>query len=284
MINDGHLAEHLTNDDLDVLIVDRHTLRAVHALHALNEVLLHGTLTGDVLAVLGGADLEDVLRVERSREERLAELNVISVCDEQGGTLQDRVRLLFGAVVRHEENTTALLGVLDHDAACGLGDRGRTLRGTCFEELLHAGQTLRDVVSRRGTTGVEGTHRQLGTGLTNRLCRDDADGLADVDALTGRERAAVAGGADANCRLARQDRAHLDLDDATRNELLDRARRRRPHRPKPRRCRPGPPRQRRASGRRPSSQRSRRPQARRWRPEQRSGGQGHGGCHSPLRG
>jgi len=33
------------------------------------------------------------------------------------------------------------------------------------------------------TTGVEGTHRQLGAGLADGLRRDDADGLADVHPL-----------------------------------------------------------------------------------------------------
>jgi hypothetical protein len=50
-----------------------------------------------------------------------------------------------------------------------------------------ARQTLRDVVAGH-TTGVEGTHRQLGAGLADRLGRDDADGLADVDELAGGQR------------------------------------------------------------------------------------------------
>ena len=44
---------------------------------------------------------------------------------------------------------------------------------------------------------MEGTHRQLGTGLADGLRGDDADRLADVDRLAGRQRAAVAGRADA---------------------------------------------------------------------------------------
>jgi hypothetical protein len=41
---------------------------------------------------------------------------------------------------------------------------------------------VRDVLTRH-TTGVEGTHRQLGAGLTDRLGGDDADRLADVHRL-----------------------------------------------------------------------------------------------------
>ncbi len=36
-----HLAEHLRDDDLDVLVVDVHALRAVDRLHLADEVLLH---------------------------------------------------------------------------------------------------------------------------------------------------------------------------------------------------------------------------------------------------
>src|ERR1700709_1293272 len=37
------------------------------------------------------------------------------------------------------------------------------------------------LVDLRGATDVEGTHRQLGTGLTDRLRGDDADSLPVVD-------------------------------------------------------------------------------------------------------
>ena len=86
----------------------------------------------------------------------------------------------------------------------------------------HAGQTLRDVVGTQGSTEVEGAHRELRSGLADRLGRDDADGLADVDELAGRERAAVAGGADADRGLAGQHRAHLDGLDARLEQLRDR--------------------------------------------------------------
>src|SRR3954447_10594197 len=54
-----------------------------------------------------------------------------------------------------------------------------TLRDPRLEDLLHTWQTLRDVVGRGDTAGVERPHRQLGAGLTDRLGGDDADGLTD---------------------------------------------------------------------------------------------------------
>src|SRR5690606_15364446 len=109
----------------------------------------------------------------------------------------------------------------DLDATRGLRDRARALRSTSFEELGDTRQTLRDVVGTRGTTLVEGTHRELRSGLTDRLGGDDADRLADVDELAGRERTTVAGGADADRRLAGEHRAHLDRLDAGLDERVD---------------------------------------------------------------
>ena len=68
---------------------------------------------------------------------------------------------------------------------------------------------------------MERTHRQLRTRLTDRLGRDDTHGLADVDELTGRHRAAVAGRADADGRLAGEHRADLDLRDAAGEQLVE---------------------------------------------------------------
>src|SRR5699024_6334049 len=42
-INDGTATQHLTDDDLDVLVVDGYTLGAVNSLNLVDEVLLHAT-------------------------------------------------------------------------------------------------------------------------------------------------------------------------------------------------------------------------------------------------
>src|SRR5699024_7994446 len=90
-----------------------------------------------------------------------------------------------------------------------------------LEQLLHTGQSRGDVVTGH-TTLVEGTHGQLRARLTDRLCGDNADGLADVDQLTTRHRATVAAGADTGGRFAGEHTANLDLRDSQRHQLLDR--------------------------------------------------------------
>ena len=99
-------------------------------------------------------------------------------------------------------------------------DRRHALRRTGLEQLHHTRQTVRDVVAG-DTTGVEGTHRQLRAGLTDRLGRDDADGLADVDELAGGQRTAVAGRAGADLGLAGQDRADPDLATPSSMQVVD---------------------------------------------------------------
>ena len=63
-------------------------------------------------------------------------------------------------------------------------------------------------------TDVERTHRELRAGLADRLRRDDADRLADVDHVATRQVTAVAQRADAAPGLAGEHRADLHAVDA----------------------------------------------------------------------
>src|SRR5690606_23170251 len=106
-----------------------------------------------------------------------------------------------------------------------LRDDREALRHARLEDLLHAGETGRDVQAGH-TTGVERAHRQLRARLTDGLRRDDADGDTFLDEPPGRQRATVAALADAALRLAGERGAHerlLDagLDDALRQLLGD---------------------------------------------------------------
>ncbi len=87
-------AQHLAHDHLDVLVVDRHALLAVHLLHLVAEVLL---------GLADALDLEDLLRVDRRL--RVAgellpghDLDTVGDPREEVGATGDDVRLL-GAVV-----------------------------------------------------------------------------------------------------------------------------------------------------------------------------------------
>src|SRR5690606_9392718 len=114
--------------------------------------------------------------------------------------------LLDGADAEH----ALLVLVLDRDLAGASRQQRGALRLSSLEQLLDTRQTRGDVGSRH-TTRVEGAHRQLRARLTDRLCGDDADGLALLDQLAGRQVAAIAHLADAVRSLTDHDRADIDL-------------------------------------------------------------------------
>ena len=200
-LEDGHPLEHLADDHLDVLVVDRHTLAAVDLLDLLHEVLLHPARTEDP---------QDLLGVDSADDELLPDLDVVALADEQPSPLGDRVADLLRAVIRDDHELAGLLGVLDLDPAGSLTDRGVALGRTRLEQLDHARETVRDVLAG-DAAGVEGPHRQLGAGLADGLRGDDADRFTDVHELAGGHRAPVALRAGADLALAGQDAAHLQL-------------------------------------------------------------------------
>ena len=111
---------------------------------------------------------------------------------------------------RNDRHLDRAIGVLDLDLAADLGERRRTLRVARLEDLDDAREAVRDV--RTGDAArVERAHRQLGARLTDRLRGDDADRVADLADVPGREERAVTGAADAVLALALEHRAHRDL-------------------------------------------------------------------------
>ena len=204
-----------------MLVVDGRALRAVHPLDLLDEVLLH---------LAEAADAQHVLRVHLAGGQLLTDGHAHAVADVDAGALVvlelepraagDRVLQVLPTVVADDDDLARTVAVLDAHDAVGLGDRGLALGLAGLEELGDAGQTLRDVVAGH-TTGVEGTHRELGAGLADRLGRDDADGLADVHRLAGGQRAAVAHGAGADRGLTGEHGADLHLGHAGLDQRAD---------------------------------------------------------------
>ena len=82
---DADLAEHLPDDDLDVLVVDRHALAAVDALDLLDEVALD-RLTAPRLQVL--------LRVDGPIGDRVSRADELAVLDHELGVVGDGVLAL----------------------------------------------------------------------------------------------------------------------------------------------------------------------------------------------
>ena len=82
---DADLAEHLPDDDLDVLVVDRDALALVDLLDFLHQVALDGVLAPGV---------EVLLRVDRAIGDGVARADLLAVLDQQLGVVRDEVLAL----------------------------------------------------------------------------------------------------------------------------------------------------------------------------------------------
>ena len=193
------LAHHLADDDLDMLIVDVHALLTVYLQNLLDEVVMHGG---------GAADAQHIVGVQSAILELLTLFDDISVLH-----LQARVGHGIGAgiaVIGSNDNVqqAALGGILKANLTGNLGQCGHLLGLAGLKQLLHSGKALGDVAAGHAA-GVEGTHSQLSTGLTDGLGRDDTHGFAGANGLGGGQVHAVALGADTAVGLAGQHGADL---------------------------------------------------------------------------
>src|SRR5690606_35552534 len=119
--------------------------------------------------------------------------------------LRHRLAAVHVAFLRQHHD---LILAVRHDAlAVRCLDDGDALELRATRDLRLACRLRRD--ARRRTTDVERTERELRARLTDRLRRENADRLAQVHHLHGREVAAVALTADAALRLAGQHRTDL---------------------------------------------------------------------------
>src|SRR6516225_7921852 len=221
-VDDGDPAQHLANDHLDVLVVDRHTLSAVDLLDLTDQVDLH---------LAGALHAQHLVRVGRAFHQLLAHLDVVAIGQHPLGAVfvlehpqalplgQLVVHHFFATVVGNDGDLVEALTVLEPDPPGDVGDRRLATRDPGLEQLLHTRQTAGDVLT--DTTLVEGTHGQLRAGLADGLGGHDTDGFADVDQLAGGHGPPVARRADARAGCARQHRAHLDLRDTRRQQGVD---------------------------------------------------------------
>ena len=201
---DAHLLEHLTHDQLDVLVVDLDALRLVHAQDLVDDVHLGA-------ARIVATQLEQLRRVERALGEGIARADDLALADHEARAPRDRVLALLGLRVLGgrrgpDDDRRRPLAVDALDASRDLGEDGRALRVACLEQLDDARQAVRDVGAGDAAL-MERPHRELGARLADRLRRDDADGIADLARGAGGEAVAVAAPAHADVALAAEHRA-----------------------------------------------------------------------------
>jgi len=133
-----NLAHHLTNDNLNVLIVDVYALLTVNLLDFLDQVVMNGTRI---------AYAQDVVRAECAVVELLTLLDVLTILDTDAGGRSQLIRTgvaVFGVddVYRLERSA---LGLLDVDTTRDLCQSCNLLGLACLEQFLDSGKTLGNI-------------------------------------------------------------------------------------------------------------------------------------------
>ena len=106
---DPHLAQHLGDDDLDVLVVDFDALAAVDVLDFADQVLLHGLFAGDA---------EDVVRHQRAVDQGLAGPDEVAGVDAQVLAVRDEVLALDAAFAADDDRPLAAALLAQQFDAC----------------------------------------------------------------------------------------------------------------------------------------------------------------------
>ena len=138
-VDNLHLRHHLTYDDLEVLVVDFHTLHAVDLLHLVDDVLLHTRRAEDV---------EDVRRSDGTVRKRAAGLHVVVLLHDnltrQGHQIALHVTLLRG----DDDFAVTALDFAEGYLTVNLRHDGGIRRVARLEELRNTRQTTGDVAAR----------------------------------------------------------------------------------------------------------------------------------------
>ena len=194
-----------------MLVVDVNALGTVYALYLFDQVVLNCQLA---------ADCQNLSRLHSTLGNQLTFLDILSFLDDNLIVERNNLGKHLAVCAGDVDGVGALVVETEVCDTGQVADDGRVLRFSCLEQLLNPRKTLGNIAGGSDAAGMEGTHGQLGTRLTDRLRRDDADRLADADRLTVGQVCAVALGADTLLGLAVEDGADLDLGDASVHNLL----------------------------------------------------------------
>ncbi len=205
-----------------MLVGNLDTLRLVHLLDFLQDVVLHLADTRHAQQLLG---------IQRSFGDGRTGFDFLADLDPRPQGLV-RIQLVRNRLVFVGDGDFLTHGAFDtvngRDLAGDLCNDRNTLRVTGFEQFLDTGKTLCDVTGTGTghTTGVECTHGQLGTRFTDGLRSHDADRFTHFDVLARGHVPAIALPADALGGFACEGRADVQtldacIDDLLRNGIVD---------------------------------------------------------------
>src|SRR5262245_12769114 len=162
---DLHLLQHLADDHLDMLVVDRDALQPIDVLDLVDEV------GGELLDAL---DRQNVVRRRIALDDGVALLDQVAVLQVDVLALRDQVLLgLFALVGRLDDDATLVLVVApEANGARGFGDDRRLLRPARLEQFRHPRQAAGDV-ARLGALGRDARDDVARLHVRSRIDRDD---------------------------------------------------------------------------------------------------------------
>src|SRR5690606_22204065 len=175
-IDDVHAAQHLADDDLDVLVVDLHALQAVDVLHFVDDIARQA---------LDALQPQDVVRVGRAVDDHLALVHHLAVVHQHLFFLGNQ-ELVADAFQVGDDQALLALGVFaERNRTRDIGQHAGVFGRTCFEQLCNTGQTAGNIARLLRflwKTRQDFTHGDL-LPVTNGNERTDREG--DVDRVIG---------------------------------------------------------------------------------------------------
>ena len=135
---DLHLAHHLTHNNLEVLVVDFHTLEAIDILHLVNDVFLHCRRT---------LDSQDVGRSDSTVAEGGTGTHKVILLHQNLLTGGDKVTLDIARFGSDDNLAVTTLELAHGDLTVDFANNSWIRRVTCLKELCDTGQTARDITS-----------------------------------------------------------------------------------------------------------------------------------------
>ena len=149
------------------------------------------------------------MRVDATLCKNVAGLENLSVRNFDSGTIRDQISLGVSCLLVRNDDLTFFLCIFNCNNTTEFSDDRKSLRASGLEKLLDTRKTLCDIAAGN-TAGVECTHGQLCTRLTDGLCGNDTNSLSDLYRLACRHVCAVALGADTDMALTCQDCTDLN--------------------------------------------------------------------------
>ena len=149
-VENGDLAHHLTHNNLEVLVVDFHTLQAVNVLYLVDDVFLHGCRAFDG---------QDIRRSDGTVGERRAGTHIIVFLHKDLFRQRYEIFLHFAGLRGNGNFTVTAFYLTEGDFTVDFGNNGGIRRVTGFKELGNTRQTTGDIAGL--THGTRNLHKYL---------------------------------------------------------------------------------------------------------------------------